>query len=958
MSLSSSAGCNPTSNFSAPDPITILWLALRRRDHTSEVRALVECLDENIIVELVAERLPVATVADVTAHAGRCDSCRELIAAAASVLLPSSDGAVDGIAATIPRRRAATGSDGSRHSFAAGDSIGRYRVLEVLGAGGMGVVYGAFDPQLQRKVALKLVRADFAALDVELRARLVREAQAMARIRHPNVITVFDVGTFDERLFVAMEVIDGPTLSAWQAQRGRSVADILAVFGAAGRGLAAAHAAGLVHRDFKPDNILIGADGHVCVTDFGLARPLALPAGRAHPTTTGQDTPPDQLQLTQAGAVVGTPAYMAPEQMRGAPPDERADQFSFCVALFEALYGVRPFPGKALRELERAILDGHRLRLRRHGVPAAVRRALSRGLRADPGTRFPSMEALLAALAPRPRQAPVAVALALAVTAVGVVGWRRASHADRAGLCRGAPAKMAEVWDGPRRAAVASMLTSGRGARGSDSWRRVAAALDGWSARWQALYTDACEATHVRGEQSEALLDLRMQCLEQRRRETGELTRILAGDASLDDDKATQAAQQLAPLDACADLVALGRPRHPPREIERRLGPARQQWARARAEILAGSCHQALTDAEEAAAAARLLDASDVEANATTQAAVAQRCLGDLVSAHATLVAATLIAARAHDEALVTFDASQLIQIDAQQADFVDADRWRLVATDAAARAAGDLHADAEREFSLGVLEWRRGRLSDAEAHHRRAAALLDRLPGDAAFARARNLGQLAAVLGDEAQYAEAARLNRRAHGYFLALLGPESYTTLSVEENIALDEWEQGDYAAALAGERRFLAHLGENFPSHSSTALSNYGWTLLEAGRPAEAFAPFRRALGFAEKIEGGHDEEVAFALSGLGAAQVATGQASLALPRLSEALQLQTTPEMAPDRAQTQLALAEALRVTGASTARSVALAVEARAYLASHPLGARRARQLADADAWLAHHQRSR
>src|SRR5512135_188083 len=219
-------------------------------------------------------------------------------------------------------------------SLAVGDFIGRYRVLEVLGAGGMGVVYGAFDPELQRKVALKLVRPEFTELDLELRARLVREAQAMARIRHPNVITVFDVGTYADRLFVAMEVIDGWTLTSWQASRTRSVDEILRVFSAAGAGLAAAHAAGLVHRDFKPDNILIGGDGHVCVTDFGLVRPVAAPPESEDPSWPDA-TETISGELTRVGAVVGTPAYMAPEQMRGAAPDGRADQFSFCVALFE-----------------------------------------------------------------------------------------------------------------------------------------------------------------------------------------------------------------------------------------------------------------------------------------------------------------------------------------------------------------------------------------------------------------------------------------------------------------------------------------------------------------------------------------------------------------------------------------------------------------------------------------------
>ncbi|HWE30712.1 MAG TPA: protein kinase, partial [Polyangia bacterium] len=194
------------------------------------------CLDENAVSALVERRAPVDVLAPLTAHADECPSCRQLIAAAARALLGSAaDSSPVATTSTLPR--AGRGTDVA--GLAAGDCIGRYRVLEVLGAGGMGVVYGAFDPELQRKVALKVVRPEFAELDVELRARLVREAQAMARIRHPNVITVFDVGTWADRLFVAMEVIDGWTLTSWQATRTRSVDEILRVFAAAGAGLAA-----------------------------------------------------------------------------------------------------------------------------------------------------------------------------------------------------------------------------------------------------------------------------------------------------------------------------------------------------------------------------------------------------------------------------------------------------------------------------------------------------------------------------------------------------------------------------------------------------------------------------------------------------------------------------------------------------------------------------------------------
>ncbi|HEY2748003.1 MAG TPA: serine/threonine-protein kinase [Polyangia bacterium] len=855
----------------------------------------------------------------------------------------------DATTSTLPR---ASASREATVTLAAGDLVGRYKVLEVLGAGGMGVVYGAFDPELQRKVALKLVRAELT--DAELRARLWREAQAMARIRHPNVITVFDVGTWNEQMFVAMEVIDGWTLTSWQAARSRSVEEILRVFVAAGAGLAAAHAVGLVHRDFKPDNILIGGDGRVCVTDFGLARAVALPSEMDVPllsessgnvTVTGE--------LTRNGAVVGTPAYMAPEQMRGTPPDGRADQFSFCVALFEALYGVRPFPGKSLGELERTIFEEDRLRPRRKGVPRSVRRALARGLSYAAAARFDSMDALLGALAPARRMVPAALVAGIAAVAVAgavVSGahWQR----DRARMCRGAGDKLAGVWDGPRRAAVAAAL-GGSDARGRQRAERVLAALDDYAGRWVRAYTDACEATRVRGEQSEALLDLRMQCLDGRRKETEELTRILASDRELG-DKAAQAVSSLPPVAACADVTALARPRQAPAAAQAALEAPRRLLARARAELNALKCSDARANATAAAAEAARLDDPTLSAGIYLQLARTERCLGELAATHATLIDGAVAAARAHDEVQLTFLTSEMIELDAQQAEFADAEHWVTLGDDAVAHAGGDAWAEADHLYARAILEWRRNRLAESAQLHRRAAQFYDRVEGGAVYDRLRNLGQLAAVLGSMGRFAEARPLQEESRDRFAAMLGPDSIVTLTIEENMALDAWEEGDLAAATAGARRFLERVGPASPSHLSTAQANYGWMLIESHRLDEAVSWLERALASAEKLDGKHDEETEFALAGLGAAYVARGEPRLALAPLEHALALQHGDETASDRADTELALAEALTALARDPARAFGLATAARDYYAAHPFGARRAQELASAAAWLRAH----
>ncbi len=315
----------------------------------------IPCLDENGVALYLAEDTRDDERDAVRAHLDTCDQCRELVASLVRTLVSAEPDEQTGTK-TLPR----------------GTNLARYVVLDPIGRGGMGVVYSAYDPELDRKVALKLLRPDFrASTPSAVRPKLLAEAQAMARLSHPNIITVFDVGTFEEEVFFAMEFVRGQTLRAVQASKALRPQRILDLYLAAGTGLAAAHGASIIHRDFKPENVLVGDDGRVCVTDFGLARP-------AHDMDT---------------KMAGTPAYMAPEQWRGAPADVRTDQYSYCVALYEALYGSRPARAPAN---EAGDGEGHSRAAVR--VPPAVGRVLSRGLQAEAAARWPSMDALVAAL--------------------------------------------------------------------------------------------------------------------------------------------------------------------------------------------------------------------------------------------------------------------------------------------------------------------------------------------------------------------------------------------------------------------------------------------------------------------------------------------------------------------------------------------------------------------------------
>jgi hypothetical protein len=280
------------------------------------------------------------------------------------------------------------------HVLSRGDRLARFVVLNRVGTGGMGIVYVAHDPLLNRQVALKVLRpgARGSLRGQEARTRLLREAQAMARLSHPNVIAVHEVGTVEDEIFLVMELNDGGTLSQWLEAARRPWREVVDVFVEAGRGLQAAHRAGLTHRDFKPDNVLLSRDGRVRVVDFGLVH---APVAGERPTHPPTEESPLAMSLTHTGAVLGTPPYMAPEQHRAEAADPRTDQFSFCIALHEGLYGRRPFLGDTYAELVGNVLDGVIAPPPPSDVPPAVHQVLLRGLSADRAGRYPSIEVLL-----------------------------------------------------------------------------------------------------------------------------------------------------------------------------------------------------------------------------------------------------------------------------------------------------------------------------------------------------------------------------------------------------------------------------------------------------------------------------------------------------------------------------------------------------------------------------------
>ena len=495
----------------------------------------------------------------VESHLESCPSCTDLLTWAAADHANGSR---------------APGNEGRPYigQLPPGARIDRYQILAAVGRGGMGEVYAAYHPDLDRRIALKVVNESGAGAP-EHRARLLREARAIARLSHPNVITVHDAGTVDDRVYIAMEFVEGKTIDAWLRAKALSWREILDVFVAAGRGLAAAHAAGVVHRDFKPQNVMIGRDGSVRVMDFGLARLAEEPVDPPDVGNAADDARPVPATVTKTGALVGTLAYMAPEQFRGEPIDARADQFSFCVALYEALYGNRPLLSHLRSSIGPSAADADASQpSRRSGVPAWLRNVVTRGLSEDRGRRWASMDALLAAVSrghTRVRIRAAAMGIGAVVVLLSLGGWRLA--VGRHVSCAVPRDRLAAVWlpgdeSHPRRQAIhRAFATSGR-PTAETVWQRAAKALDDYTTQWSAMHVQTCEATHVHGEQSGEVLDLRMACLTDTLDGVRALTDVLSRADGGMMSQAVTAASNLTPLSRCADIPALRSAVPPPRD--------------------------------------------------------------------------------------------------------------------------------------------------------------------------------------------------------------------------------------------------------------------------------------------------------------------------------------------------------------------------------------------------------
>jgi len=924
------------------------------------------CISDDLAAAFVEGGLAASVRTSVEQHLDTCGECRQLVSHLVRVQQRASVGVQ-------------TAQPSAELALEPGATVGRYVIERGLGQGGMGTVYAAYDPDLARTVAVKLLHAP----DAE-RERMLHEARTMARITHPNVITVYDVGSEHGRMFLAMELIDGTTLREWLRSAPRSWRDIVATFVAAGRGLVAAHRTKVVHRDFKPDNVLCSRDGRVCVTDFGVA--------------------------------AATPAYMAPEQAAGKTPSAESDQYSFCVSLSEAL-----------RDSQR--------------VPRSIERALERGLAAAPRDRYPDMASLLSALdaSPRRRRRWLAATGAGVVLVAVVAAWQL--H-GRPAICESAEARLAGVWDPARKQVIRSAFERTHVAYAADAWTRVATVLDVYTRRWVAMHGEACRATRVRGEQSDEVLTLRMLCLN---RALAQLAALADALATADRDAVAHAVQATAGLprvEACSDVAALVRAPKPAADptkraqaeaIRNRLAAARtlKDLGRIQAALsVLAPLHDsaiALGDRELAASAAVAL--GDVRSESGDYKGAEQALYlavsdaeyagadGPKADAWSQLAWVTgyLQADRAQGKRFADLasaviertgnDPERRAQLLSRQAGIIaSADPQRALDDLARARTLveklrGPTHVDvgllhSSEAASLLLL----GKYDEALAHEQRAIAILEAALGrihPQLVGPLSNLGWSYMLLD---RIDDAAAAYRRALEVAEASLPADSPVLADAVHGSALPLLAKGAGAAAQKQFERALAirekSLGPNHP-HVALSLLGIAQALELQQRDKPALDAARRALAIYEKIDDGKTTDVADtlvtiarlalaaddietarasavranalqdeliaadhpdhidALTLLAAIDRRTGQPARAVTRLERALAIAKASELAPiDQAEPRFELAQALWQLDRDRARALALATAARDAWTAQP--GREPRSLAHVKAWLANH----
>jgi eukaryotic-like serine/threonine-protein kinase len=814
----------------------------------------------------------------------------------------------DEATAVLDSRELTTGAalEAAQSVVPPGVRLGRYLVIDELGRGGMGVVLRGYDPKLQREVALKRVRTR--TLDASARARLVREARAMAMLSHPNVVAVYDVDLGEGDVVVVMEYVPGTTLRRWLEAEPRSWRATVEALIAAGRGLAAAHDGGLLHRDFKLDNVLVGDDGRVRVTDFGLARSTESSRtsideteqpslGGAKPSTRAPSPSSDAIsvELTQAGVVMGTPPYMAPEQHEDGQLDARTDQYALCIALWRALTKSWPFVGDGEAGLLQAKRAGVPVWPADVHVPRHVVEAISRGLSPQAEDRWPSVPALLAELGrdPSRRQHRMLAIGVLALLAGGVFGMQSLRRARTLAACAAEGDMIAETWNDARADAIAAAFEATEIAYAADTWSRARSRIDVHAMQWQALRTDVCERARVRHTLSAEISTSSRSCLDEHREGLDALLRRLEAPDDTVVQMVARASASLPLLESCMDEVRLRQRGEPPSADEQAAFAAlRARLASAAAARATGRYGEALTEAQ--AVLQEIERSSPLVADARLAVGTAQERLGEYESAAQSLQDAFFEAGSAgRDELALEAGAALVFVLGVQLVRHEEALYWGRITEMLVQRLAlnDDLRVVSLLNH-LAAVHRAMGDYAEATAFHERALSIRERILGSDHPNVAVSLNNLANVRRATGDNAQAAMLHERALAIREKTLGPDHPDVAMSLNNLAHVRYRTGDHVQAQSLFERALSirekTLGPDHPNVASS-LNNLANICYVTGDYEQAQVLFERARSIYEKALGPEHPNVATSLNNLANLRQLTGDYGQAATLYERALSI---------------------------------------------------------------------
>jgi eukaryotic-like serine/threonine-protein kinase len=780
---------------------------------------------------------------------------------------------------------------GERTGPAEGSRVGRYVVLEQAGEGGMGVVVRAYDPKLRREVALKLMRTGGGP---EGQARMLREAQALARLSDPHVVAVYDAEVTEHGVCIAMEYVEGHTLGRWLGEQKRGWQEVLNVVVAMARGLASAHAAGLVHRDVKPANVLVGTDGRVRLTDFGIAR--AGENGSAGGSSVDGVAEPGLQDLTQAGTVLGTPAYMAPEQHVGKRADARADQYALCVVAWEGLYGQRPFRKEStVGSLREAKLRGPPARPASR-VPVWLHTVLVRGLAVEPDGRWPSMETLVEALLSgqsrsRRRRAGLGVGLVASVVAATLTwqGWQRARQVA---ACEQEGESIAEVWNDETRETLRGALTGTGVSHAEETAKKVMPWLDGQARAWQDARTQACLEARVQGSWDLEVLDRSRWCLDEHRMELEALVTELSRGEGKGVEKAVSAAAGLAGVAGCRDAARLARLPAPPTARQAELALVRAELSKAQALEHTGAYEEGLETARRALERAEAFEWPPLSVEIRIQLGRLLERTGDPEGAAEALETAFFEASKAGASEAVVHAADRLVYtVGHRLARHEEGRRWARHAEVMLATLPDPTGTMLAAHYSsLANVLYAAGEPEEAVALHERALDIRENALGPEHPDVAESLDNLANVHFVTRGFQQAKVLHERALEIRENGLGTQHPRVAESLNNLAGVHLATGGYEEAKALLERALAIRDQALgPEHPDVAanLHNLGMVYQATGGHEEAKARFERSLTISEKVFGPEHSHVARILQNLAAVHHNTKDYEQAKARFERAL-----------------------------------------------------------------------